>query len=85
MQPQTTQAQTQQKASAIVDNNQPKISDHIFTTLRKDNALYDLQQNITIPAGKDMTYVDITADGKVVAATSRGIIKHTFSMVQMIN
>lgn len=31
-----TQTQTQQKASAL--NNQPKISDHIFTTLRKDNS-----------------------------------------------
>jgi hypothetical protein len=36
------QTQTQQKASAAVaTNNQPRISDHIFTTLRKDNALYD--------------------------------------------
>ena len=48
-------AQPQQNASVtIIDYNQPKISDHIFTTLRKDNALYDLQLNITLPAGKDM-------------------------------
>ena len=31
-----------------------------------------MQKNITIPAGKDMTYVDVTADGKIVAATSSG-------------
>ena len=68
-----TQMQTQQKASAAIGtNNQPKISDHIFTTLRKDNALDDLQRNMTLPAGMDMTYVDITADGKIVAATSSG-------------
>src|SRR3954447_3889226 len=66
------QSQTEQKASSALDNNQPKISDHIFTTLRKNNALYDLQRNITLSDGKDMTYVDITADGKIVAATSSG-------------
>jgi hypothetical protein len=67
------QTQTQQKASAAVaTNNQPRISDHIFTTLRKDNALYDLQLNMTLPAGRDMTYADITADGKIVAAISSG-------------
>ena len=70
---QVTQTQTEQKTSSAINNNtQPEISDHIFTTLRKDNALYDLQLNITLPAGKDMTYVDITADGKIVAATSSG-------------
>ena len=68
-----TQTQIEQKtSSALNNNNQPKMADHIFTTLRKDNALYDLQRNITLPAGKDMTYVDITADGKIVAATSSG-------------
>jgi hypothetical protein len=27
---------------------------------------------MTLPAGRDMTYADITADGKIVAATSNG-------------
>src|SRR5919197_1674616 len=63
-------AQTQIQEKVVA--NTSGISDHIFTTLRKDNALYDLQRNVTLPAGKDMTYVDITADGKVVAAASSG-------------
>jgi YVTN family beta-propeller protein len=60
--------------SATTTKNQSQIimPDHIYTTQRKDNSIYDLQKNITIPAGKDMTYVDVTADGKIVAATSSG-------------
>ena len=63
---------TTKSISSSSTNNQPRISDHRFTTLRKDNALYDLQLNMTLPAGRDMTYTDITADGKIVAATSSG-------------
>ena len=59
-------AQTQQK----VTNTTEVTNDYIFTTLRKDGAIYNLQQNITLPAGKDMTYLDATDSGKVVAATS---------------
>jgi YVTN family beta-propeller protein len=60
--------------STTTSKNQSQIiiPDHIYTTLRKDNSLFDLQKNKTIPAGKDMTYVDITPDGKIVAATSSG-------------
>ncbi|HET6590230.1 MAG TPA: cytochrome D1 domain-containing protein, partial [Candidatus Nitrosocosmicus sp.] len=35
-----------------------------------DNSLYDLYKNMTVPAGMDMTYVDVTEEGKVVAAAS---------------
>ncbi len=52
-------------------NNQTEVtSDHIYVTLRKDNFIFDLQKNITIPTGKDMVYVDVTSDGKIVAANS---------------
>ena len=50
------QPQTEQRISSALNNNQPKISEHIFTTLREGNALYDLQRNITLLTGKDMTY-----------------------------
>ena len=32
------QTQTEQKTTSALNNTQPGISDHIFTTLRKDNA-----------------------------------------------
>ena len=59
-------AQTQQQKV----ENAKVTNDYVFTTLRKDGAIYNLQQNITLPAGKDMTYVDATDNGKVVVATS---------------
>jgi YVTN family beta-propeller protein len=59
-------------STTTTKNQTQMIYDHIYTTQRKNNSLYDLQKNITIPAGKDMTYVDVTADSKVVAATSSG-------------
>lgn len=60
-------AQTQQQK---VKNAIEVTNDYVFTPLRKDGAIYNLQQNITLPAGKDMTYVDATDNGKVVVATS---------------
>lgn len=59
-------AQTQQQKV----ENAKVTNDYVFTTLRKDGAIYNLQQNITLSAGKDMTYVDATDNGKVVVATS---------------
>jgi YVTN family beta-propeller protein len=67
-----TFAQTTPTTTTAKNQSQITIPDHIYTTLRKDNSLFDLQKNITIPTGKDMTYVDVTADGKIVAATSSG-------------
>ena len=60
-------AQTQQQK---VKNATEVTNDYVFTTLRKDGAIYNLQQNITLPAGKDMTFVEATDNGKVVVATS---------------
>ena len=65
-------AQTSSSAISTTKNQTQMIYDHAYTTQRKNNSLYDLQKNITIPAGKDMTYVDVTSNGKVVAATSSG-------------
>lgn len=44
-------AQTQQQK---VENATEVTNDYVFTTLRKDGAIYNLQQNITLPTGKDM-------------------------------
>jgi DNA-binding beta-propeller fold protein YncE len=63
-------AQTSSPPSSTTKNQSQTMSDHVYTTQRKDNSLYDLQQNVTLPAGKDMTYVDVPRDGKIVAATS---------------
>src|ERR1043165_7823607 len=63
-------AQTSSPPSSTTKNQSQTMSDHVYTTQRNDNSLYDLQQNVTLPAGKDMTYVDLTRDGKIVAATS---------------
>ncbi|HSF51111.1 MAG TPA: YncE family protein [Nitrososphaeraceae archaeon] len=59
-------SQTQQEVSHVTEVT----NDSIFTTLRKDGAIYNLKQNITFPAGKDMTYIDAIDNGKVIVATS---------------
>jgi YVTN family beta-propeller protein len=59
-------SQTQQEVSQVTELT----NDSLFTTLRKDGAIYNLKQNITLPAGKDMTYIDAIDNGKVIVATS---------------
>jgi hypothetical protein len=59
-------SQTQQEVQHVTEVT----DDSVFTTLRKDGAIYNLKQNITLPAGKDMTYIDAIDNGKVIVATS---------------
>ncbi|WP_172602301.1 cytochrome D1 domain-containing protein [Candidatus Nitrosocosmicus franklandus] len=53
-----------------IEDNFDNLADNVYTTQRKDNSIFDLQQNVTMSAGNEMTYVDVTNDGSIVASTS---------------